>query len=74
MYYILLGVNSIGGTNTSVFNPNWCLNNKRIANPIWKVKDINSVVMTKSEDGPTINSAIASKDLQEKAKCKWCAN
>ena len=63
MYYILLGVNSIGGANTSVFNLDWCLNNKEVANPMWKVKVINNAVMTKSEDEPTINSAIASKDL-----------
>ena len=74
MYYILLEVNSIGGTNTSVFNPDWCLNNKKVVDPTWKVKDINSAIMTKSEDEPIINSAVASKDLQEKAKCKWYVN
>ena len=74
MYYILLGVNSIGGTNTSVFNPNWCLNNKKVVDSTWKVKDVNSAERTKSEDEPTINSAVANKDLQEKIKCKWCTN
>ena len=42
-------------------------------NPNWRVKAINNAEMTKSKAETTLSNAIASKDLQEKAKCPWCA-
>ena len=42
-------------------------------NPNWRVKAVNNVEMTKSDAEIALSSATASKDLQKKAKCPWCA-
>ena len=42
-------------------------------NPNWRVKAVNNAELTKLEAEPALSSAIASKDLQTKAKCSWCA-
>ena len=75
MHYILPGGDSIGGfRRITLYYLVGVRHSNKVANPTWKVKDVDSAEITKSEDEPTINSAIASKDLQEKAKCKWYAN
>ena len=42
-------------------------------NPNWRVKAVNNVETTKLKAEPVLSSAITNKNLQEKAKCPWCA-
>ena len=52
--------------------PSWMSKSYEGNNPSWKVKDINSTIVTKLEAEPVLSSVVASNDLQEKIKCPWC--